>query len=62
MSKLPDGRGWLWGKLDLALLVRALLNKLLIQLSADGWGSAPSLLVVWTEAIQSWSLQAVWQG
>ena len=43
-----------WGKLSLAL---ALISKTLIQLSADGWGSPPSLLVVWPEATQPWSLQ-----
>ena len=33
----------------LALVGRALLNKALIQFSANGWGWAPSLVVVWTE-------------
>ena len=28
----------------------------LILLSADGWGWVPSLLVVWPEATQHWSL------
>ena len=36
-----------WGKLGLALGDRAMLSKSLIQLSAGGWGCAPSLLVVW---------------
>ena len=31
-----------------------MLSKPLIQLSADGWGCAPSLLVVWPETTQSW--------
>ena len=34
--KLPDGRDWLWGKLGLALVGKAMLNKSLIQFSADG--------------------------
>ena len=41
--KLPDGRDWLWGKLDLALGKRAMLSKSLIQFSADGWGCILSL-------------------
>ena len=41
---------------------RALLSKALIQLSADGWGCVPSLLVVWPEVTQSWGLWALWQG
>ena len=31
-------------------------SKSLIQLSADGWGCAPSLLIACPEATQSWSL------
>ena len=45
-----------WEKLGLALLGRILLSKALIQLSADGWSCAPSLLVIWPEATQSWGL------
>ena len=56
MCKLPDRRDWWWEKLDLALVGRALLSKALIQLSADGWSCAPSLLVIWPEATQSWGL------
>ena len=41
---LPDGKDWLWGKLGLALVGRAMPNKSLIQFSADGWGCVPSLL------------------
>jgi len=41
--KLPDGRDWLWGKLGLALVGKAMLSKSLIQFSADGWGCVPSL-------------------
>ena len=46
-------------KMDLALVDRVLLSKTLIQLSADGWGCTPSLLVVWLEVARSWSLQAL---
>ena len=49
MCKLLDGRDWLWRKLGLALVGRAMLSKTLIELSADGWGFAP-LLVIWPEA------------
>ena len=35
---------------------RAMFSKSLIQLSADEWGCAPSLLAVWHEATLSWSL------
>ena len=55
LCKLPNGRDWLWRKLGLALM-----GKFLIQLSANGWGCAPSLLVVWPVATQSWSLRALW--
>ena len=41
--KLPDGRYCLWRNLGLALLVRAMLSKSLIQFSIDGWGCVPSL-------------------
>ena len=40
---LPDGRDWLWGKLGLALVGRAMPSICLIQFSDDGWGCAPSL-------------------
>ena len=59
LCKLPDWRDWLWGKLCLALWAWARLSKTLIKLSADGWGCAPSLSVVWPEVTQSWSLQAL---
>ena len=49
LCKLLDGRTG-DGKNDLALVGRALLSKALIQLSADGWGCTPSL-VVWPEVI-----------
>ena len=38
------------------LLWWAELSKTLICLSVDGWGWVPSLLVVWPEATQHWSL------
>ena len=59
LCKLPDGIDWLWEKLGLGLVERAMLSKSLIQLSADGWGCAPSLLVVWPEVSQSWILQPI---
>ena len=55
LCKLPDGRDLL-GKLVLALVGRTILSKTLIQLSADGWSCSFSLLVVWPEITQSWSL------
>ena len=45
LCKLPDGRNWQWEKLGLALVLRALLSKALIQLSADGWVCTSSLLL-----------------
>ena len=38
------------------------LSKTLIRLSADGWGWDPSLLVVWPEASQHWSLPELFGG
>ena len=32
------------------------LSKTVIHLSADGWGLVPSLLVVWPEVTEHWSL------
>ena len=58
--KFLDVRDWLWGKLDLALVGRAMLNKSLMQFSADRGACTPSLLVGWPEATQYWSLQALW--
>ena len=44
MWRLPLlGSDWLWLKLVLALVGRAMLSKSLIQFSADGWGCVPSL-------------------
>ena len=59
LYKLPDGKDWQWEKLGLALVGRVLLSKTLIQLSADGWAFAPSLLVVWPETTQLWGPQAL---
>ena len=56
MCKLPHGRDWWWEKLSLALLVSALLSKVLIQLSADERGSTSSLVAVWPEVTQRWGL------
>ena len=55
LCKLPVGSNCQWGKLSLALVDKVLISKTLIQLSADGWDSPPSLLVVWPEATQPWS-------
>ena len=38
------------------------LSKTLIHLTADGWGWVPSLLVVWPEATQHWSLPGLFCG
>ena len=59
LCKLPGGRDWWWGKLSLALVRRALLSKTLIQLSAYGWGCAPSVVVLWPETTQPWGLWAL---
>ena len=40
LCKLPNGRDWLWGKLGLALVGRAMLSKLLVQFSVDGGSCA----------------------
>ena len=50
MCKLPDGRDLAVGATGLALMGRAVLSKTLIQMYADGWDCALSLLVVWPEA------------
>ena len=59
MCKLPDGRDWWWEKLGLALFGRAMLNKALIQVPADEWGCAPSLVVFWPEATQALGIRAL---
>ena len=38
------------------------LSKTLIPLFADGWGWVPSLLVVWPEMTQHWSLRGLFVG
>ena len=52
MCKLPDGREWWWEELGLALMGRDFLSKAGNHLSANGWGCAPSLVVVCPEATQ----------
>ena len=58
--KLLDGRDWPWEKPGLVMVFRALLSKALIQLSADGWGCTPSLVVYWPEATQPWGPEVLW--
>ena len=62
LCKLPEGRDWRWEKCGLAMVDRALLSKALIQLSADGWGCTPLLVVVWPEVTQPRGLWALWLG
>ena len=50
------------GRLSWLLLWWAELSKTLIRLSADGWGLVPSLLVVWPEVTQHWSLPGLFGG
>ena len=49
--KLPNGRDWLRGKLDLVLLGAAMLSKSLMQFSVDGWSCVPSLLFTWGQTM-----------
>ena len=42
--------------LGLALVGRAMLSKILIQSSTEGWCWAPGLFVVWPKATQFWGL------
>ena len=44
------------------MLSWAELSKTLIHLTVDGWGWVPSLLVVWLEATQHWSLPGLFGG
>ena len=60
MCKLPDVRDWWWEKPGFALVGKALVSKALIRLSADGWGCASSVVVVWPEVTQPWGPQALW--
>ena len=52
--KLPDGRGWLRGKLGLVLMGGAMLSKSLIQFSVDGWSCVPCYLVQFSLVAQSY--------
>ena len=40
----------------------SVVNSVISSLSADGWGCVLCLLVVWPEASQDWSLQAIGWG
>ena len=40
LPKLPNGRDWLWVNPGLALMGKAMLNKTLIQFSADEWSGS----------------------
>ena len=51
LGKFPDGRDWLWGKADLAVVGKAMLSKSLIQFSVDGWCCVPSLLFMWGQTM-----------
>ena len=51
------GGGYSW-----LLLWWVELSKTLIHFSADGWGWVTSLLVVWPEATQHWSLPGLFGG
>ena len=51
LRKLPDGRDWLKGKLDLVLTGGARLSKSLIQFSVDGWSCDPFLLFTWGQTM-----------
>ena len=44
LSKLLNGRDWLWGNLGLVLIGGVLLSKSLIQFPVGGCGCVPSLL------------------
>ena len=44
------------------LLWWAKLSKTLICLTADGWGWVPSLLLVWPEETEHWSLPGLFGG
>ena len=57
--KLPDGRDWLWGKLGLTLVGKAMLSKSLTQISADGWGYVPLADGIPAELFQSLKGDAV---
>ena len=52
LYKFPDGGALGMGKTGLTVVG----SKTLIQLSADVWGCASSLLVIWPEMTQPWGL------
>ena len=56
MGELPDG-GAGGGKNWVLLCRQGLLSKVLTQLSAEGRGCMPSLVVVWSEMTQPWGLR-----
>ena len=60
LPKRLNGRYWWW--LELCVFWWAELSKTLIHLTVDGWGCVPSLLVVWPEATQHWSLPGLFGG
>ena len=49
--KLPDGRDWLGGKLDLVLMGGAILSKSLNQFSVDGQGCFPPCCLIWSQTM-----------
>ena len=49
--KLCDGRDWLWGKLGLVLMDRAMLCKSLMQFSVDGWTMFPPCCLTWDQTM-----------
>ena len=51
LCKLPDGRGWLWIKLGLALVGKAMLSKSLIQFSAMYGAVFPPCSLIWGQTI-----------
>ena len=53
-----------WARLcqRMCLSGSCVFRKTLSSLSADGWSCVPTLLAVWPEASQHWSLQAVGWG
>ena len=51
LGKLPDGRGWLWGRLGLDLLGRAMLSKSLIQFLLKGGALFPPCCLAWSQAV-----------
>ena len=58
--KLPDGRDWLWEKLGLAVVGKAMLSKSLIQFSTDGCGCVPSLSLLFSDFLWQRLTEARW--